>query len=261
MVVRLILKTVIVTIKVNRIILIFQEVMRATFAYLAWRPIISRLMCSASASRTERPARSMAMCEAEKGTVPECTSEVPRVPAAYEHRGGLGGAQNKAHMKTDRAPEVNDVTASLRKFDSTVDDSSVSQPRLRVRDKTERAVNSLELEALRRFLADQYLTLKENSSGRLADYIPQLAEQKASSFGISVYTVDGRAFSFGDSEQYYSIQSCVKPLLYCLARRDLGLHAVHSRVGYEPSGKGFNSFELNQNSLPHNPLNNAGSIM
>ena len=161
----------------------------------------------------------------------------------------------------DKPNRAQSVDPAQQEGANSANTTARSAPGLRVQDKTAHVMNSLELEALRRFLSDQYLALKENCSGRLADYIPQLAEQKATSFGVSVYTVDGRAFSFGDSEQYFCIQSCVKPLLYCLARRDLGLHAVHSRVGYEPSGKSFNSFELNQKSLPHNPLNNAGSIM
>jgi glutaminase len=107
---------------------------------------------------------------------------------------------------------------------------------------------------------------KGNRSGNVADYIPQLANCNPDLFGVSFCDVHGKVTSIGDVEHEFCLQSCVKPLTYCLARR---LHTksdgvdcfVHKHVGYEPSGRSFNEFALNNDGLPHNPLINSGAIM
>lgn len=105
-----------------------------------------------------------------------------------------------------------------------------------------------------------YEELKSERGGNVADYIPQLAAVDPDLFGVSVCTVDGETYSMGDSTHAFCLQSCCKPLNYCLARTNPELD-VHSCVGYEPSGQGFNSFILNRDGLPHNPMINAGAIM
>jgi glutaminase len=96
--------------------------------------------------------------------------------------------------------------------------------------------------------------------GRVADYIPQLAEVNPDLYGITLCSVTGEIFNIGDVEQEFCIQSCSKPLNYCLAR-SINKIEIHDHVGYEPSGRAFNSFVLNDKGLPHNPLINAGAIM
>ena len=95
--------------------------------------------------------------------------------------------------------------------------------------------------------------------GKVADYIPQLANVNPDLYGICFCDVAGKIYARGDSENAFCLQSCSKPLSYCLARtlRD----DVHSHVGYEPSGHAFNSFMLNRDGMPHNPMINAGAIM
>ena len=73
--------------------------------------------------------------------------------------------------------------------------------------------------------------------------------------------LDGTIISKGDTDKQFCLQSCAKPLTYCLARELSDLKKVHQHVGYEPSGRAFNSFCLNNDNLPHNPLINAGAIM
>ncbi len=111
------------------------------------------------------------------------------------------------------------------------------------------------------FLEKIHNELKSNKDGKVASYIPQLARVNPDLFGISVCLMDGSIHSIGDVENEFSIQSCSKPLNYCIARDLFGSKFVHKYVGYEPSGREFNAFCLNKQGLPHNPLINSGAIM
>jgi glutaminase len=99
-----------------------------------------------------------------------------------------------------------------------------------------------------------------NEGGKVADYIPQLARVNPKHFGMSLCTIDGQRFSMGDTEIDFSVQSCTKPINYCIALEDLGEDAFHRTVGREPSGRGFNELTLNKDNKPHNPMINAGAI-
>ena len=101
----------------------------------------------------------------------------------------------------------------------------------------------------------------EEDSGKLPEYIPQLATQDPELFGISILTVDGKEFNIGDSTTKVCIQSCCKPLLYGLALEEHGIDKVSEHIGKEPSGDRFNSFRFDDTGKPFNPLINAGAIM
>lgn len=96
--------------------------------------------------------------------------------------------------------------------------------------------------------------------GSNAQYIPVLAEADPSKFAVSVCTVDGQMYSVGDYNWGFSIQSCVKPLLYAMALQENGLKRVHRHVGHEASGLAFNEVSLNKDELPYNPMVNSGAI-
>ena len=106
-----------------------------------------------------------------------------------------------------------------------------------------------------------YETLLEDDRGTVADYIPELASVDPKMFGISGCMVNGKCLNKGDFDKYFCLQSCSKPLSYCIAHDMLGRDKLHEHVGYEPSGQAFNAFILNKNGLPHNPMINAGAIM
>ena len=48
-------------------------------------------------------------------------------------------------------------------------------------------------------------------------------------FGISVTTVSGQHLSIGDSDVPFCIQSCSKPISYCMALEEHGSAKVHSQ--------------------------------
>ncbi|EBR9859784.1 glutaminase, partial [Salmonella enterica subsp. enterica serovar Chester] len=100
-------------------------------------------------------------------------------------------------------------------------------------------------------------------SGKVADYIPALAEVSPDWLGIAVCTVDGEIFAAGDAYQRFSVQSISKVLSLTLAMTRYKESEIWSRVGKEPSGLPFNSLVLleMEKGIPRNPFINAGAII
>jgi glutaminase len=101
----------------------------------------------------------------------------------------------------------------------------------------------------------------QNETGKLPDYIPQLAKQNPDLFGVSACTIDGQRLAFGDTRKEFCLQACANAVTYCTALEENGLEKTHRHCGFEPSGVAFNALQLNKNGLPHNPMINAGAIM
>jgi glutaminase len=111
-------------------------------------------------------------------------------------------------------------------------------------------------------LQDLYESIREISDGELATYIPPLADADPSLFGLAIVTVDGHCYSAGDTATPFTIQSVSKPFAFGLALDDLGVDALLSRVGVEPTGDAFNSITVDEVSgRPFNPMVNAGAIV
>lgn len=102
---------------------------------------------------------------------------------------------------------------------------------------------------------------EKNKNGMVAEYIPELKKVDPEQFGMSIATVDGQRFNYGDYQVPYSVQSTCKPINYALALEEHGVEKVHQHVGREQSGVGFNAITLSREGLPHNPMINAGAIM
>ncbi len=111
------------------------------------------------------------------------------------------------------------------------------------------------------YIDELHAQISKFDSGKLADYIPELSKADPNWFGICVVTLDGVAYSSGDTEQPFTIQSISKPFIYGAALSDRGRNFVSRRIGVEPSGDAFNSISLNpQTGAPLNPMINAGAI-
>ena len=97
--------------------------------------------------------------------------------------------------------------------------------------------------------------------GKVADYIPPLAEVDPQHFGIAITTVDGQEFVAGDADTAFSIQSVSKVFTLTLALGMVG-DRLWNRVGREPSGTAFNSIVQleREEGKPRNPFINAGAI-
>lgn len=98
--------------------------------------------------------------------------------------------------------------------------------------------------------------------GRVADYIPVLADSDPNVFGVHLATIDGQQAGAGDYLQPFSIQSIAKVFALALAYRELG-ETIWDRVGVEPSGTPFNSLVQLEadNGIPRNPFINAGALV
>ena len=98
--------------------------------------------------------------------------------------------------------------------------------------------------------------------GKVADYIPALAEVDPHRFAMSVTLFDGTHYSVGDAETLFSVQSISKVFTFTLALDAYGSE-LYRRVGREPSGNPFNSLvQLEyEHGIPRNPFINAGAIV
>ncbi|MDO6637367.1 glutaminase B [Pseudoalteromonas carrageenovora] len=100
------------------------------------------------------------------------------------------------------------------------------------------------------------------SQGKVADYIPALAEVDPEQFSIAIYTTDGETICAGDCSKRFTIQSVSKVMTLTMALQRYGDELWH-RVGKEPSGTAFNSLtQLEfEKGIPRNPFINAGAIV
>ncbi len=99
------------------------------------------------------------------------------------------------------------------------------------------------------------------TQGKVADYIPALAEVDPHQFGMSLTLFDGSTYSVGSCDTLFSIQSISKVFSFTLALKFYSTD-LYRRIGHEPSGNPFNSLvqlEYEQ-GRPRNPFINAGAI-
>jgi len=101
-----------------------------------------------------------------------------------------------------------------------------------------------------------------DAGGQVASYIPELKNINPDKFGIHLTTLNDNHYSFGDSDEKFSIQSIAKVLALVLAYK-LEDEKLWERVGVEPSGTPFNSLvQLEYDKgIPRNPLINAGALV
>ena len=98
--------------------------------------------------------------------------------------------------------------------------------------------------------------------GKVASYIPELANVSANQFGMAVVDTAGNLYAVGDASKRFSIQSISKLFALTLAFQREG-DSLWTRVGREPSGNPFNSLVQleRENGIPRNPFINAGALV
>jgi len=98
--------------------------------------------------------------------------------------------------------------------------------------------------------------------GKVASYIPELANVAPDQFGMAVVDFAGNVCSVGDATKRFSIQSISKLFALTLAFQREG-DSLWTRVGREPSGNPFNSLVQleREQGIPRNPFINAGALV
>ncbi|PQJ69337.1 glutaminase [Polaribacter butkevichii] len=119
------------------------------------------------------------------------------------------------------------------------------------------------MEKYQKIIEDVYLEVKNTPhSGKVANYIPELAFVDPENFGVNITTIDKESFGVGDFNKKFSVQSITKILSLTLAYKFEG-GKLWDRVDVEPSGNPFNSLLQLEADLgkPRNPFINAGAIV
>ena len=110
---------------------------------------------------------------------------------------------------------------------------------------------------------EAYNSVRTNTDGKNADYIPYLASINKDLFGISICLLNGQTIELGDSEYKFGIESVSKVHTAILVLRQYGAKALLEQIGADATGLPFNSIFaiLLENDHPSTPLVNAGAIV
>jgi glutaminase len=111
-------------------------------------------------------------------------------------------------------------------------------------------------------VSDGYERFRQLDEGRVADYIPALAQASPEAFGVCVAGVQGRVFAVGDAEQEFTIQSISKLFVFALVCNTIGPEEARHKLGVNSTGLPFDSvmgIELNEDRTM-NPMVNAGAL-
>ena len=117
-------------------------------------------------------------------------------------------------------------------------------------------------EEIRSIVEAGYERFRHEDEGRVADYIPALAEASPHTFGVCVAGVHGGIFAIGDAEQEFTIQSISKLFVFALVCNALGPAEARQKLGVNSTGMPFDSvmgIELNEDRTM-NPMVNAGAL-
>lgn len=111
-------------------------------------------------------------------------------------------------------------------------------------------------------LRDAYHRGQQVDAGKVADYIPILAEADPSWFGVCLTGARGAQVAVGDTEVPFSIQSVSKPFVFALVCEAIGAEEAREKLGVNSTGLPFDSVmavELNADRTM-NPMVNAGAM-
>jgi len=98
--------------------------------------------------------------------------------------------------------------------------------------------------------------------GKVASYIPALANADPDKLGLALVLEDGSSFVAGDADEAFSIQSLSYVFALCLALHHAKA-SLWNHVGREPAGSPVNSIiqlEM-EKGHPRNPMTSAGALV
>ena len=99
--------------------------------------------------------------------------------------------------------------------------------------------------------------------GKVASYIPKLAEADPHQLGVYLMDLQGRGVGAGDWHKRVTIQSIVKVAIFLQALADCPLDKLNQKISLNATAGGFNSIvelEERNHHKPLNPFINSGAI-
>jgi glutaminase len=98
--------------------------------------------------------------------------------------------------------------------------------------------------------------------GKNAEYIPELAKVDEKLYAISIYTVDGEIYNYGDYKHKFALESCSKVFTLALALEKYGTAHLKKMIGEKKSSGSFNSICSADRIKNHtiNSFDNGGAI-
>ena len=123
-------------------------------------------------------------------------------------------------------------------------------------------IRRIDKKAVEETLRTAYETIRTESGGKNADYIPYLQKVPPTLFGIAAALPDGTLVTVGDTDYRFGIESVSKVPTALLAMEQHGAREVLRKIGADATGLPFNSIMaiLLENDHPSTPLVNAGAI-
>ena len=79
------------------------------------------------------------------------------------------------------------------------------------------------------------------TSGKVADYMPDLAKVDPKLFGIYVMDINNKEYAAGDYEIPFTIQSISKVVTFICSLIDCDFEKISQTISVEPTADGFNS--------------------
>ncbi len=103
---------------------------------------------------------------------------------------------------------------------------------------------------------------KVENRGKVAKYIPELADVDDQNFGLHLQLVGGKSYSAGQSQKGFSVQSISKVLSLAMVM-SFKQDDLFDRIDVEPSGNPFNHLSLleQEEGIPRNPFINSGALV
>lgn len=97
------------------------------------------------------------------------------------------------------------------------------------------------VELVTSLVAQAHDRFKSITDGKVADYIPALAQVPADLFSICIVETNGNIYTAGDGDYEFSIQSVSKPFVFALICHAIGEDFARDKLGVRSTGLPFNS--------------------
>lgn len=105
----------------------------------------------------------------------------------------------------------------------------------------EASLEALSKNQIKEALGSAHKKFKDLKEGKNADYIPVLKKVPSELFGIALVTVDGKVYTEGDIDSFFSIQSISKVFTMAQVLQESGEKQIIDTVGVDATGDVFNS--------------------